>query len=40
MTLRLLVVLAGLLLFKEHVNPVGVAGIAVGIAAILVLIMA
>ena len=34
-----LVVLAGLLLFKEHVNPVGLAGIAVGIGAILVLIM-
>jgi drug/metabolite transporter (DMT)-like permease len=34
-----LVVLAGLLLFKEHVNSVGLAGIAVGIAAILVLVM-
>jgi drug/metabolite transporter (DMT)-like permease len=34
-----LVILAGLLLFKEHVNPVGLAGIAVGIAAILVLVM-
>jgi len=35
-----LVVLAGVLLFKERVNPVGIAGIAVGIAAVLVLIMA
>ncbi len=35
-----LVVLAGVLLFKEHVNPVGIAGIAVGISAVLVLIMA
>ena len=34
-----LVILAGLLLFKEHVNPVGIAGIAVGIAAVLVLVM-
>lgn len=34
-----LVILAGLLLFKEHVNPVGLAGIVVGIAAILVLVM-
>ena len=35
-----LVVLAGVLLFKEHVNPVGIAGIVVGIGAVLVLIMA
>jgi drug/metabolite transporter (DMT)-like permease len=35
-----LVVLAGVLLFKERVHPVGLAGIAVGIAAVLVLIMA
>jgi drug/metabolite transporter (DMT)-like permease len=34
-----LVVLAGVLLFKEHVNPVGIAGIGVGIAAVLVLVM-
>jgi drug/metabolite transporter (DMT)-like permease len=34
-----LVVLAGVLLFKERVHPVGLAGIAVGIAAVLVLIM-
>jgi drug/metabolite transporter (DMT)-like permease len=34
-----LVVLAGVLLFKEHVNAVGIAGIAVGIGAVLVLIM-
>jgi drug/metabolite transporter (DMT)-like permease len=34
-----LVVLAGVLLFKEHVNPAGIAGIAVGIGAVLVLIM-
>ena len=34
-----LVVLAGVLLFKEHVNRVGIAGIAVGIAAVLVLVM-
>ena len=34
-----LVVLAGLLLFKEHVNPVGLAGIAVGIGAVLGLVM-
>lgn len=34
-----LVVLAGVLLFKEHVNRVGIAGIAIGIAAVLVLIL-
>ena len=34
-----LVVLAGLLFFKEHVNPAGIAGIVVGIGAILVLVM-
>jgi drug/metabolite transporter (DMT)-like permease len=34
-----LVVLAGVLLFKEHINPAGIAGIAVGIGAILVLVM-
>jgi drug/metabolite transporter (DMT)-like permease len=34
-----LVVLAGVLLFKEHVNPVGIAGIAVGIGAVLVLVL-
>jgi drug/metabolite transporter (DMT)-like permease len=34
-----LVVLAGVLLFKERVNPAGIAGIAVGIAAVLVLIL-
>ena len=34
-----LVVLAGVLLFKERVHPVGLAGIAVGIAAVLVLVM-
>ena len=35
-----LVVLAGVLVFKERVNPAGVAGIVTGIAAILVLVMA
>ena len=34
-----LVVLAGVLLFKEDVNRVGIAGIAVGVAAVLVLIL-
>jgi multidrug transporter EmrE-like cation transporter len=34
-----LVVLAGVLVFKERVNPAGVAGIVTGIAAILVLVM-
>jgi len=34
-----LVVLAGVMVFKERVNPAGVAGIVTGIVAILVLIM-
>ncbi|HEY1686225.1 MAG TPA: SMR family transporter [Tepidisphaeraceae bacterium] len=34
-----LVVLAGVLIFKEHVNPAGIAGIIVGIAAIVVLVL-
>jgi len=34
-----LVVLAGVLLFKERVHPVGMAGIAVGISAVLVLVL-
>jgi len=34
-----LVVLAGVLLFKEHIHPVGIAGIAVGISAVLVLVL-
>ena len=34
-----LVVLAGVLLFKEHVHPIGRAGIAFGIGAILLLVM-
>jgi multidrug transporter EmrE-like cation transporter len=34
-----LVVLAGFLAFRERVSPVGLAGIALGIAATLVLVL-
>ena len=35
----IMVVLAGILFFKEKIHPIGIAGIVVGISAILVLVM-